>query len=246
MLSATLTTNGAPLAGQTVTFTVGSGNSAQNCSGTTNSAGKVSCSICSFNQSASPLPVTVSYGGNGYYSGSTTSKSITVTTPTSLSVSAVTGATGQPTTVTGTLTNQVTGQGISGQTVTLTLNGTQSCTATTGAYGKASCSITPNESSGTYPVTGTFAGNTTTSTAAAPQHGAQQLRGHPGEHERDLHRRHHGHQRLVRDPVGHPDEQRHAAERPERGPDPGHRDGRPRAAPPRRTRRASPRAQSRR
>ena len=158
-----MTTNGAPLAGQTVTFTVGSGNSAQKCSGTTNSAGTVSCSICTFNQNASPLPVTVSYGGNGYYSGSTTSKSITVTTPTSLSVSAVTGATGQPTTVTGTLTNQVTGQGITGQTVTLTLNGTQSCTATTGAYGKASCSITPNESSGTYPVTGSFAGNTTTS-----------------------------------------------------------------------------------
>ena len=82
------------MAGQTVTFTVGSGSSAQKCSGTTNSAGKVSCSICTFNQSASPLPVTVSYGGNSYYSGSTTSQSITVNTPTSLSVSAVTGATG--------------------------------------------------------------------------------------------------------------------------------------------------------
>ena len=69
VLSATLTSNGAPLAGQTVTFTVGSGSSAQNCSGTTNSAGKVSCSICSFNQSASPLPVTVTYGGNSYYVG---------------------------------------------------------------------------------------------------------------------------------------------------------------------------------
>jgi hypothetical protein len=163
VLSATLTTNGAPLSGQTVTFTVGSGSSAQKCSGTTNSAGNVSCSICMFNQSASPLPVTVTYGGNTYYGGSTSSKSITVTTPTSLSVSAVTGATGQPTTVSGTLTNQVTGQGISGQTVTLTLNGSQSCTATTTSNGKASCSITPNESAGTYTVMGSFAGNTTTS-----------------------------------------------------------------------------------
>jgi hypothetical protein len=171
VLSATLTTNGAPVPGQTVTFTVGSGSSAQKCSGTTNSAGNVSCSICSFNQSASPLPVTVTYGGNGYYSGATTSKSITVNTPTSLSVSAVTGATGQPTTVTGTLTNQVTGQGISGQTVTLTLNGTQSCTATTAYNGKASCSITPSESSGTYPVTGSFAGNTGTSPQLLPSTG---------------------------------------------------------------------------
>ena len=171
VLSATLTTNGTPLAGQTVTFTVGSGNSAQHCSGTTNSAGKVSCSICSFNQSASPLPVTVTYGGNTYYVGSSTSQSVTVTTPTSLSVSAVTGATGSPTTVTGTLTNQVTGQGISGQTVILTLNGTQSCTATTNSYGKASCSITPNETSGTYPVSGSYAGNTSTSPQLLPSSG---------------------------------------------------------------------------
>jgi hypothetical protein len=163
VLSATLTSNGSPLSGQTVTFTVGSGNSAQHCSGTTNSSGKVSCSICMFNQSASPLPVTVTYGGNTYDAGSTTSQAITVTTPTSLSVSAVTGATGSPTTVTGTLTNGVSGQGISGQTITLTLNGMQSCTATTNSSGKASCSVTPTESAGTYPVTGSFAGNTSTS-----------------------------------------------------------------------------------
>jgi len=171
VLSATLTSNGAPVAGQTVTFTVGGGNSAQKCSGTTNSAGKVSCSICTFNQSASPLPITVSYAGNSYYSTSGTSASVTVNTPTSLSVSAVTGTTGTPATVTGTLTNQVTGQGISGQSVTLTLNGTQSCTATTGSTGKASCSVTPTESSGTYPVTGSFAGNTGTPTQLLPSTG---------------------------------------------------------------------------
>ena len=171
VLSATLTSNGTPLSGQTVTITVGSGSSAQHCSGTTNSSGKVSCSICTFNQSASPLPVTVTYGGNTYYGGSTTSQTITVTTPTSLSVSAVTGATGSPTTLSGTLTNGVTGQGIGGQTVTLTLNGVQSCTATTNGYGKASCSVTPTESAGTYPVTGTFAGNTSTSPQLLPSSG---------------------------------------------------------------------------
>jgi hypothetical protein len=170
-LSATLTSNGSPLSGQTVTFTVGSGSSAQHCSGTTNSSGKVSCSICTFNQSASPLPVTVTYGGNTYYAGSTTSQTITVTTPTSLSVSAVTGTTGSPTTLSGTLTNGVTGQGLGGQTVTLTLNGSQSCTATTNGYGKASCSVTPTESAGTYPVTGSFAGNTSTSPQLLPSSG---------------------------------------------------------------------------
>ena len=162
-LSATLTSNGTALPGQTVTFTVGTGSSAQKCSGTTNSAGNVSCSICSFNQSASPLPVTVSYAGSAYILSDSTSVSVTVNTPTTLSVSAVTGTYGQPTTVTGTLTNRVTGQGISGQTITLTLNGTQSCTATTGSAGKGSCSVTPTESAGTYHLSGSFAGNTGTS-----------------------------------------------------------------------------------
>jgi hypothetical protein len=86
-----------------------------------------------------------------------------VVTPTSLTVSATTGTYGQPTTVSGTLTNSVTGQGIGGQTITLTLNGTQSCTATTASNGKGSCSITPNETSGTYTLNGSFAGNTSTS-----------------------------------------------------------------------------------
>ena len=99
---------------------------------------------------------------------------------------------------------------------------------------------------GDYPVTGTFAGNTTTLTQLPPSSGREQLRGHCGEHERDLYRRHHGHERLVRDPVVHPDEQRHTAERPERGLDPRAQGGRRRAAPPPRTRRVSPPVRSRR
>ncbi len=162
-LSAKLTSNGTPLAGQTVTFTVGTGTSAQHCSGTTSSTGSVSCSICMFNQNASPLPVTVTYGGSSYDASTSTSVSVTVDTPTSLSVSAATGTYGQSTTVTGTLTNSVTGNPISGQTITLTLNGTQSCTATTASTGKASCSVTPTETAGTYTLSGSFAGNTGTS-----------------------------------------------------------------------------------
>ena len=171
-LSAVLTSNGTPLSGQTVTFTVGTGSSAQKCSGTTNASGAVSCSICMFNQNASPLPVTVTYGGTSYYAGTTASESVTVTVPTTLSVSAATGANGQSTTVSGTLTNSVTGAGISGQTITLTLNGTQTCSATTGSNGKASCSITPNESAGTYTLAGTFAGNTSVSPVLASSGGS--------------------------------------------------------------------------
>ena len=57
------------------------------------------------------------------------------------------------------LTNAVTGAPIAGEAVTLTLNGTQSCTATTNASGAASCSITPNEAAATYPLTAAFGGD---------------------------------------------------------------------------------------
>ncbi|MGD0747496.1 MAG: hypothetical protein ABSB68_06760 [Acidimicrobiales bacterium] len=175
-LSATLTTTGGtPLPGQTVTFTVGTGSSAQRCTATTNSAGHASCSICMYNQSASPLPVTVTYGGNSYYGSTTTSQSVTVVTPTNLSVSAATGTYGQPVTVSGTLTNSVNGQGIGGQTVTLTLNSSQTCTATTASNGKASCAITPTETSGTYTLTGSFGGNTTTSPQLLASNGSNKV-----------------------------------------------------------------------
>ncbi len=175
-LSATLTaSSGTPLPGQTVTFTVGTGSSAQHCSGTTNSAGHASCSICYYNQSTSPLPVSVTYGGNTYYSSSSTSQSVTVVTPTSLSVSATTATYNQPVTLTGTLTNSVTGQGITGQTITLTLNGSQSCTATTASSGKGSCTVTPTEPAGTYTVSGSFAGNTGTNPQLLPSNGSNKV-----------------------------------------------------------------------
>ncbi len=175
-LSATLTSgNGTPLPGQTVTFTLGSGSTAQSCTATTNAGGVASCHICSYNQTASPLPVTVTYGGNTYYSGSSTSKSVTVVTPTTLVVNATTGTDGQPVTLSGTLVSSVTGHGVPGQTVTLTLNGTQSCTATTDVWGRASCTVNPDEPTGTYSVTGTFAGNTGTSPQLVASTGSNQV-----------------------------------------------------------------------
>ena len=146
-----------PVVGRTVTFTLGSGASAQKCSGTTSSSGAASCVIAKVNQTMSPAPVTAAFAGDNYYAPANASGSVAISTPTSLSVTATTSTYGQPTTLTGTLTNSVTGAPLSGQTVVLTLNGTQTCTATTNASGMASCSVTPTEPSGTYTVSGTYA-----------------------------------------------------------------------------------------
>ena len=162
VLSGTLSTDGNPLAGRLVTFTLGSGASAQVCGGTTNSAGFATCTISNVKQTTSPVPVKDSFAGDAYYVPANSSGSVVINTPTTLTVSAGTGTYGQSTTLSGTLTNSVTGAPVSGQTVTLTLNGTQPCTAVTNAQGQASCSVTPNEPGGGYTVTGSFAGSTGT------------------------------------------------------------------------------------
>ena len=168
-LSGVLTTDdptaGTPIAGKTVTFTLGSGTSQQSCSGTTDSTGAAACVIHPVNQPTSPAPVTATFAGDAWYRQAGATGSVAISTPTTLSVTATSGTYGQPTTLSGTLTNSVTGAPISGQTLTLTLNGTQSCTTgLTNAQGMASCSVTPNEPSGSYTVTGTFGGGTSSTT----------------------------------------------------------------------------------
>ena len=61
------------------------------------------------------------------------------------------------------LTNANTSAAIVGEPVTLTLDGNETCTGITNSTGTASCSITPSEPAGSYPLTGTFAGDTTRS-----------------------------------------------------------------------------------
>lgn len=58
-----------PIAGRTVTFTLGSGPTSQSCSGTTNAAGSASCTIASVNQpgSLTSIPVTAVFAGDAFY-----------------------------------------------------------------------------------------------------------------------------------------------------------------------------------
>ena len=153
---------GTDVGGGSVTFTIGSGPSAQSCTATTNASGNVSCTISSVNQSSCCVPVSVSFAGNNYYQPSAAGATATIYTPTTLTVSAGTGTYGGSTTVTGTLTNSITGKGVKGEPVTLSLNGTQACTGVTNAQGVASCTVTLNEAAGSYTLTGSFGGDTST------------------------------------------------------------------------------------
>ena len=175
-LSGVLTTNepspGTDVSGQTVTFTLGSGGALQSCSGTTNASGVASCTIADVNQTTGTVGISASYGGNTYYESSTAASTATVHTPTTLTVSAGTSDFADAGTVSAVLTNSVTGATIAGEPVILTLNGTQSCNATTNAHGVASCSITPNEPAATYVLSASFAGDTSTAPQLLPSTGS--------------------------------------------------------------------------
>ena len=163
-LSGTLTSFGVALPAKSVTLTLGSGGTAQSCTATTNSAGSASCVIASVNQTTGSVPVTVSFAGDNYYLASSANANVTISAalpiPTKLTVSPATSNYNVATSVSAVLTNANTTAPISGESVKLTLNGTENCTATTTSTGTATCSITPGEASGSYPLTATFAGDT--------------------------------------------------------------------------------------
>ncbi len=111
----------------------------------------------------SNVNVTATYGGSMFQSPASlpTPVPALVKEPTSLTVQGGPADYGDATTVSGTLTDTLTTAPIVGEQLTLSLNGTDTCTTTvpTDATGTASCTITPSEKAGTYLLTGTFGGD---------------------------------------------------------------------------------------
>jgi len=85
-LSGTLTTDdpaaGTPLGGKLITFTLGSGATAQTCTGTTSASGTASCSIASVAQTAGSVAVAASFAGDSFYLPASASSTVDVVAPT--------------------------------------------------------------------------------------------------------------------------------------------------------------------
>jgi uncharacterized repeat protein (TIGR01451 family) len=79
--------------------------------------------------------------------------------PTTLTVNAGSGDFADATSVSAVLKKSSDSTVIAGKSVTLTLNGVETCTATTDATGTATCQITPGEAAGPYTLAGSFAGD---------------------------------------------------------------------------------------
>ena len=59
--------NVTPIAGRTMTFTLGTGGAAQTCSGITDANGNAGCAVAPVSQPLGPVAVSDSFGGDGFY-----------------------------------------------------------------------------------------------------------------------------------------------------------------------------------
>ena len=157
-LSATLTSEGSPLAGATINFAMG----AQTCSGVTDALGSASCSFV-INQVPAVYTLTADYAGDathlpsnftGTYTVAKEDTTTTYTGPTLL-------ANGSTVTLSGVLLEDGTTP-IAGRVLTFTIGSgitAQSCSGITDALGFASCSLVVNQPLGPGAVIATFAGD---------------------------------------------------------------------------------------
>ena len=147
-----------PLAGEPLTFTVGS----QSCTGFTDGSGSASCTLV-LNQVPGAYMVTASFAGDSVYGASSGSQPFTITREeTTLTYTGPTVILANASSLTASATLLEDGSvppNPSGQTVTFTL-GSQSCSGTTDASGNVSCTISPVSSQlGNQTITSVFAGD---------------------------------------------------------------------------------------
>ncbi len=159
-LSATLRdSNGAPIAGQTLTFTI----PGQSCSGTTDANGQASCAITP-NQMAGSYTVMASFAGTPRFQPSSASTAFTVTREeTTLAYTGDLNIANGGTAHASAVLKEDGQTAIPGRTVSFTLGSgasAQSCSGVTDATGTAGCTISPvKQPLGPGTVAASFAGD---------------------------------------------------------------------------------------
>jgi len=153
--------DGAPRSGVMATFKiVGGPDSGQTGTGVTDASGKATFT---FTDTTAPGTddVIATFDDNGTTETSNHAMKTWTQIHTSLAVKDAAGDFNDATTITATLTDD-NNNGVSGQTVGFKMGagtGTEACSGTTDGGGVASCSITPFEAAGSYPLAATYAGD---------------------------------------------------------------------------------------
>ena len=158
-LSANLTSGGAPVSGVTVNFTNTFGGGP--CSGVTDGSGNASCIVTPTAVPGTGYSGTATFTGNSSFGESFASFGFSETLEdTKLAITGpLTADYNDVVFVKAQLTDPDGGAPITGKLVTFDLGsgaGHPTCSASTDAFGNATCSLTPNEAAGSYTLTATF------------------------------------------------------------------------------------------
>lgn len=162
-LSATLTSNGTPLAGRTLTLAFG----ASSCPAATDSNGVASCSVPT--PAGASATFTATFAGETDYSGSSDSRPVTLLAPSAITYVGVSGAEYSDPALLAAHVTSADGHAVpNGEAVTFTL-GSQTCTGRT-LLGYAFCFLTVDQPAGPATVVVSYGGDSTysSSTANAP------------------------------------------------------------------------------
>ncbi len=154
------TSSGAAVSSVTISFTLGSGGSAQTCSGTTNSAGTATCTITAVNQTAGSSSVSASFAGNSNFLASSTGPvSVTITSGAVATKLTYTGPTqftlGGSATVSAVLTETQNGSPVPGETISFKFTVAEASCGQVGCSGSPGGTATVALCSGTTNSSGT-------------------------------------------------------------------------------------------
>ncbi len=166
----TQTPGGSPVAGASITFTLGSVGTAQTCVGVTAANGVATCQIALVNQTVGASTISASFAGNPSFSASAAGPiAVTILPPAAATTLTYTGPStftyGSAANLSATLTLTSGGSPVVGVSVLFTLGGgasAQTCSGATNSAGSATCSI-PSVAQNSSPstVAASFAGSAT-------------------------------------------------------------------------------------
>jgi hypothetical protein len=161
-VTATVSFAGSPQSGQTVSFQITAGpNAGKTGSGTTNASGQTSFTY-SDTGGVGTDTITATWIDRFGGTETATATKTWVKLSTTLTYNGATSSDyNDSATLSATLTDTTSGSPIAGAPVTFSLNAAETCSGTTDASGKASCSVTPGEAAGPYTVTASYAGDAT-------------------------------------------------------------------------------------
>jgi hypothetical protein len=161
----TLSTDGSALPGESVTMSIGAGGSS--CTAITDADGNASCVAPVGPASLGFQTLTASFAGDANDQPATATPIVLIKTTTKLIYTGALTSDHDDSATAAAILLDYAANPVSGEGISFSLNGTDSCSGMTDANGEVLCLLNPTEAAGSYPITASFAGDLTHDSSGA-------------------------------------------------------------------------------